>query len=260
MAIKLPEQINGYIPLPVKVTSEKVTGGVSSSTCHIIYVKKHQSKDSSDSADRSVFLVNLPTDTSSKALRDLCQQLGNVIMEDFQSTGGNNGVLELVDKTACKAFLSKARQAVKTQAIAWNNSQSLTGFLRYQTINRNCYKDVEELEEDVNLHMEAFARAEEARARQVETLSQEVDEDGFIKVINSKRKSLGGLVTAGTGAAAASDVSGSRKKKRSKEKADFYRFQIRDQKKQEMNQLLRRFHQDKLKVAQLKEQRRFKPY
>lgn len=256
MAVKLPEQINGYIPLPVKVTGEKVTGGASSSTYHIIYVKKHQSKDSSDSADRSVFLVNLPTDTSSKALRDLCQQLGNVIMEDFQSTGGNNGILELVDKTACKAFISKARQAVKSQTIAWNNSKSLTGSLRYQTINRNNYKDVEELEENVNFHMEAFARAEEARARQVETLSQEVDEDGFIKVINSKRKSLNGLATA----SAPADSSAPRKKKRSKEKADFYRFQIRDQKKQEMNQLLRRFHQDKLKVAQLKEQRRFKPY
>ena len=56
------------------------------------------------------------------------------------------------------------------------------------------------------------------------------------------------------------DATSGGKKKKSKEKKDFYRFQIREQKKQEMNSLLKRFKEDQDKIKDLKEKKRFKPY
>ena len=47
---------------------------------------------------------------------------------------------------------------------------------------------------------------------------------------------------------------------KSKEKQDFYRFQLRQRKKEEMNELLNKFKLDQEKVRMMKEKKRFRPY
>ena len=49
-------------------------------------------------------------------------------------------------------------------------------------------------------------------------------------------------------------------KMKSKEKQDFYRFQIRQRKKEEMNDLLNKFKMDQEKVRVMREKKRFRPY
>ena len=50
-----------------------------------------------------------------------------------------------------------------------------------------------------------------------------------------------------------------KKKKNNKEKEDFYRFQLRERKKAEMNDLLRKFKQDQERIRTMKEKKRFRP-
>lgn len=106
-----------------------------------------------------------------------------------------------------------------------------------------------------------FSKQEEERLEEVRELASMIDEDGFIKVVSSKRKSTTGL-SAPDKLLKADDIAEiqPKKKKRKKEKEDFYRFQIREQKKKEMNDLLKRFQDDKRKVEELKEKKRFNPY
>jgi ribosomal RNA-processing protein 7 len=115
-----------------------------------------------------------------------------------------------------------------------------------------------DLQQQVDEYMEAFAEAEEDKLREVHDAQTQVDDDGFTLVVGSKRKSLGGMAALRTSQDPIAEQSA--KKKRKKEKSDFYRFQIREQKKQEMNSLLKRFQDDKKKVDELRQKRRFNPY
>ncbi|CAD6986258.1 unnamed protein product [Tilletia controversa] len=51
-----------------------------------------------------------------------------------------------------------------------------------------------------------------------------------------------------------------RKKSKSKDLEDFYRFQTREKNREKLAQLRAKFQEDKVKVAKLKESRKFKPY
>lgn len=96
--------------------------------------------------------------------------------------------------------------------------------------------------------MSAFAEkeAENLRAR---ARRGEPDEDGFITVVR------GGRVAPARREEAAD---ASEKKQGKAENKDFYRFQMREVKKERHQQLLAKFEQDKKKVAERKGMRKFR--
>ncbi|CED83612.1 rRNA processing protein RRP7 [Phaffia rhodozyma] len=90
-----------------------------------------------------------------------------------------------------------------------------------------------------------------------------VDEDGFTLVVRGGKY---GRNLAGGGVGVASrdwernkeEIEG--KKKKSKELKDFYRWQVREAKREDLAQLRSKFEADKEKIEKLKGSRRFKPY
>ncbi|CAN6604363.1 ribosomal RNA-processing protein 7 [Trichomonascus vanleenenianus] len=247
--MKIPDQISGYITLPIKVGSKN-----KEPVYHVIYLKKHQSKDKAN--DRTVFAVNLPIDTTYDHIKQLCQSLGNTLPEEFTPIPGTTRAqIVMVDKSSCNRLLSKAKNhTTGNDAIVWPKPEA-NGSAYYLALNRNKYLDQEGLQEQVDAYMEEFERQEEEKQREVLMMSEQVDEEGFTTVVYSKRKSKEGMAAP----VKASDVQPEKKKKK-KEKEDFYRFQLREKKKSEMNNLLKRFQSDKEKVKELREKRRFKPY
>ncbi|KDQ15379.1 hypothetical protein BOTBODRAFT_158191 [Botryobasidium botryosum FD-172 SS1] len=87
-----------------------------------------------------------------------------------------------------------------------------------------------------------------------------VDEDGFTLVTRGGAygKTLGGGV--GVASKKFDPSAQEKKKKNKKEKERFYTFQLREKKRQEFMDLRQKFEEDKKKIAQLKESRRFRPY
>lgn len=89
-----------------------------------------------------------------------------------------------------------------------------------------------------------------------------LDEDGFIIVQRTSGKygRAGASADSGgsVGVAKANFKENDRKKSTGLE--DFYRFQLRERKREELAGLRRRFEEDKAKVEKLKAGRRFKPY
>ncbi|ODQ65546.1 hypothetical protein NADFUDRAFT_82588 [Nadsonia fulvescens var. elongata DSM 6958] len=255
--LKLPDNINGYLPVPVQV-GESASGDA---IYHFVYMRRHQAHSSTahgKNDERTVFAANLPADSTLSTIKAFCQGFGGSIVEKFirDDNVETNGQIILVDKAACNRVLSFAKKIVKGEAepFGWQG-EGLNGTEKYLDKYLQTFPEREGLQSHVDEYMQRFAKAEEQKLREVQKMVNRVDDDGFTLVVSSKRKSKGGI-----GAEAPVEEVVSKPKKRNPEKTDFYKFQIRQQKKEKMNDLLRKFKNDQEKVRQLKESRRFTPY
>lgn len=115
--------------------------------------------------------------------------------------------------------------------------------------------------EECNTVMEKFEDAEEADIRQREASKGQPDEDGFVTVsyasqsVGSKRE----LEERGR----KNGSKRTRKKKKvsgASELPDFYRYQMKEGRKQSLQDLRKRFEQDLAKVQKMKEEREYRPF
>ena len=91
-----------------------------------------------------------------------------------------------------------------------------------------------------------FNAAESARMLSLKRLRSEPDEDGFITVT---RREKGDVVEPET-----------KKINRAVNLEDFYKFQKREKREKKMEELRRKFEEDKIKIEKAKQGRKFKPY
>ncbi|GMG38554.1 unnamed protein product [Ambrosiozyma monospora] len=177
-------------------------------------------------------------------------------------------IVTFLDKQACNLALSNVKKLIGSSSLkkhipSWttatedNNSIPISGLKKY-TASRKL--DPKQLSLQVAQAMQEFTEREHRAAEEVEEMRELVDEDGFTLVVGSHRKTknsiLGGLKKKSDLLADAGKV----KKMKKKEKQDFYRFQIRERKKMEMSELLKKFKEDQERVKVMKEKRKFKPY
>ncbi|KAG0053146.1 Ribosomal RNA-processing protein 7 [Gryganskiella cystojenkinii] len=110
----------------------------------------------------------------------------------------------------------------------------------------------------VDDYMEKFERSEYEAQQAALARHNVMDEDGFTLVTRagSKGHNSDGVITIQ--AAKADEVKNLKPKK--KELQDFYRFQMREAKRDKLVDLRRKFEEDKQKIEALKVNRRFKPY
>ena len=94
--------------------------------------------------------------------------------------------------------------------------------------------------------MTQYSALEAERAQQAARLRQVPDEDGFITVTRGGR----------TGPARQEDAQAAAEKQKSKQGLqDFYRFQTREARKKAQGELLRKFEEDRKRVAEMKRKR-----
>lgn len=115
----------------------------------------------------------------------------------------------------------------------------------------------EELQTAVEVYMTAFAEAEAARSRKLARQRQMPDEDGFVTVTRGGRTGPARILEA------QEKMEELKKKEEEKRESmgNFYRFQVREKKKQRAGELVKRFEDDRRKVEEMREQRgrRFRP-
>ena len=118
---------------------------------------------------------------------------------------------------------------------------------------------IESLKAQVDAAMALFAEAEEKEKREAERIRNMPDEDGFVTVTRGKgrRTNMDGQ---GASVMPLRTEDAQQLKPKDHTLVDFYRFQKREQKRNELAELRRKFDQDKQKIAALKEKRKFKPY
>jgi ribosomal RNA-processing protein 7 len=278
-----------------------------------IYLRPHAPKIPTESDSRSLFLVNVPIDTTATHLRGVFTSLlgvgrvEDVTFEhekkaiiskeiallntagqknkkrkrgaeevDLVSQGlppiwdrdlrksGSTAVVVLVDEKNVENALKAIRKLHKSgKEMNWpiwgegiEDKVPALGSARYVAHQKLRYPDPQVLQRNVDAFMTAFNLAEEEKAKQAKKARNVPDEDGFVTVTRGGR----------VGPARREEAEEKRKEVEEREKrkresmGNFYRFQIREKRKEQQGELVRRFEEDRRKVEGMRERRgKFRP-
>lgn len=172
---------------------------------------------------------------------------------DIHRSGGT-AVVRFVDRASAEMALREARRAVKARKdITWDTNISdkipLLGSSRYLAHNKLRYPDPDVLQSSVDAFMAAYTAQEAERARQLARQRSVPDEDGFVTVTRGGRN-----------APAREDQTKAKedelkKRKKNRVRDDFYRFQVREKKKEQAMDLVKGFEEDRRKVEAMRRRR-----
>jgi hypothetical protein len=165
-------------------------------------------------------------------------------------TSGATAIIVFVDRPSMELSLKNAKRAVKTgQKVIWReglHSAEYLGLRRYQQYNELHFPPRRDLLRSVDGYMSAYAQMEEARSQENAKKRQMPDEDGFV------------TVTRGPKAGFATEQAKEQvEKKKAKDEglADFYRFQMRERRREQHDTMLKKFDDDKRRVAEMRAKR-----
>ncbi|KDO20915.1 hypothetical protein SPRG_14146 [Saprolegnia parasitica CBS 223.65] len=216
-----------------------------------IYVTKHTAKsdgagETELAADRTAYVVNLPRHTSVESLTALLARVGPIqhVALGTESPGvATNAHVVFKDKASLTKLLKlSALPATEDDAASEPMDVVEAAKAAYQAARPG----LQALKNDADEFMMNFDAEEEAERKEREEMKNRIDDDGFQMVVNTKRKRQ-----------EAAELLPFRKKQKSKELTDFYRFQLREKKR---GQTLReRFDEDRQMVDKLKKANKFKP-
>ena len=164
---------------------------------------------------------------------------------------GATAIVVFVDRPSMELTLKAARKVAKTgQEIVWgggiDEKLAKLGLQKYQKFNQLRYPSQRELLRSVDGYMTTYAQMEEARSKEHARKRQVPDEEGFVTVT---RGSKGGLRKEDAEELAL------KQKAKAKGVENFYRFQMREKRKENQEEMLRKFQDDKRKVEEMRRRR-----
>jgi ribosomal RNA-processing protein 7 len=169
---------------------------------------------------------------------------------------GSSAVVKLADEKSVERVLKAISKLQKTRNYPkWGEGVpekfSILGSSWFKAHGRLTYPDKDAVEQAVNSFFVMFDRKEQEAAELAKRLRNEPDEDGFVTVTRGARNAP----------ARRDEAEEARRKmldkadKKKAELSNFYRFQLREQKKAEQTELLKRFDEDKKKISAMREKR-----
>ncbi|KAG1448337.1 hypothetical protein G6F56_008971 [Rhizopus delemar] len=252
------EDFQGFKVLPIKVTD---------SVRHYIYMRKHQSQNSAQdqNADRTLFLLNLPVDTTDRHLRKIFKaqtiteiKYGSEPYPEFRQLHTSGSSAHVVFKKKSEANDALNMQRVEKKWAKDSENDQPLGFSRYTLKHTLSRPDPKILQEQVDTFMKKFKEDEYRKERETLERMNQMDDDGFTVVVRHKKnKTTDGSISV---SAVSSDMAETIRAKPKKELHNFYRFQTREKKLNELSELRRKFEEDKAKISKLKQSRKFRPY
>ncbi|PWY77119.1 ribosomal small subunit assembly protein [Aspergillus heteromorphus CBS 117.55] len=299
--MKTDLEIAGFGILPLRFPE---SAGHSKPATHYLYLRAHEPRIPDVDTPRSMFIVNVPVDTTETHLRHLfgtqlsagriervefeaaqtkkkgmqATPQGNIAtskkrkrvtadelqsqLDDitFPSTwdrqlqkSGAHAIVVFADKPSMEASLKAARRAAKKNTpIVWGEGIEdripALGLSRYVAHTQRRYPERAELLRTVNDYMTVFTQVAETRKREEARRAQEPDEDGFITVTSGPK-------LASTAHEDEAKQLIEKQKQKSLGLEDFYRFQSREKRKEVQNRLLRKFDDDRKKLADMKQRK-----
>lgn len=202
------------------------------------------------------------TDSTEDIWLDLTKLTSDLPLDNTDETASklpkNCAIVTFIDKSSfLLAFNSLKKLSSNASVSTWPMKEITTSYFL------NIYKlkvlDKEKLSEEVAQALKDFDNAEQESIENLQNQASLVDEDGFQLVVGSHRKTKAGILGK-QNLASTVESEKAKSKMKKKEKQDFYRFQLRQRKKEEMNELLSKFKADQEKVRLMREKKRFRPY
>ncbi|CAJ0647567.1 19335_t:CDS:2 [Entrophospora sp. SA101] len=262
----------GFKVLPIEVSYHSNLNDKDSliSANHYCYFKQHEShtnnnkNDDNLPADKTLFITNLPVDATELHIKELFKECGIIKKVRihktagspahiiFQSSDGLSKALNMVQK---RRIWSAIDEKVKEKGEKHVPKLGLSKWIQeYYSL----YTDPKDLQAKIDDFMLNFEKTEQKKRKELEERLNKPDEDGFITVTRVGKRSVNTDGKISVTAIKPEDVKNLKPK--NKELDDFYRFQLRETKRNKLVELRKKFEEDKQKIAKLKESRGFKPY
>jgi len=125
---------------------------------------------------------------------------------------------------------------------------------------RSSQIDPIQLRKEVDTHMDEYDKRESEMKKRIESMRNVPDEEGWITIPKKKSKLSASQDIKVTPSAISTSVGIIDNKDKIKILNNFYRFQKRENKREALTELRRKFEEDKKRIAKLKENRKFRPY
>ena len=307
-------KIGEYVILPVSIPP---TPAYPKNTTHTLYLRPHAPKIPTPSDERSLFIVNVPIDSTAAHFRAVFAALvgagkvedvtfdherkaavpskevavvgkaskkrkrGPEAAADGAATelpqiwdrelrrSGSTAVVVFVDAKLVELVLKAVRKLHKSSKkekespwLVWGEGLEeklpKLGSARYLAHHRLQYPDAAVLRMNVDAFMTEFNRKEEEKAKREKRMRNLPDEDGFVTVTRGGRTDPARTEEAEQKKREMEERE--RKKREELQSAGFYRFQVREQRKAEQGELVKKFEEDRKRVGAMKEKRgRFRP-
>lgn len=184
------------------------------------------------------------------------EEVGNLpeVWDRETHRSGGTAVVTFVDKPSAELALKEARRAVKQgRDIIWRTEVEgrvpPLGTARYLAHHKLRYPDPTVLQESVDAFMTAFSAQEAARAKSLARQRSVPDAEGFITVTR------GGRAGPAREEEAKAKEEELRKRDKNRVKEDFYRFQVREKRKEQAKDLVKGFEDDRRRLEEMRKRR-----
>lgn len=268
------ETIDGFVVLKVKYKPN-------SSVVRDVFVKEHVCHPAIPEKPnaRTLLAINLPPFVDDFCVRHLFGNCGKIVNIFFQSQ--INPLSPTVRKSQYfdrkdESFCYKVCYVVFTSAAAVKNavhlSQSskvlafrpnedsekhLVGLKAMKKSYNETIISMDDMQKEINQFMEIYDQRVEKEKTKARELDGVPDEEGWIKVTKySKKRHLANSLANDSKIV---EKHNKRRKKSQNELQNFYKFQMKDKKFENLKQLKQRFEDDKKKLMAMKAQRKFRP-
>ncbi|XP_042857343.1 ribosomal RNA-processing protein 7 homolog A-like isoform X2 [Penaeus japonicus] len=240
-----------------------------SKTTHQLLWKQHivRTYDEHKPAERTLFVVNVPPYATESAFKKVFSRYGKVLNVQFykKPTSGAPQLTKFPNldpvqpvtgfKVAYVVFSSPAsvqKAMAKSSTVLTLSSQENSvpsGIKKWSAMYNNSFVSKTVLAKEIQNVMEDFDQRKEAE----KSGNTDPDEDGWVTVINTKKKPRQIKVDE-------LKQKRSRKKKKQQQLVNFYGFQERQTKMDHLAQLRKKFEEDKKRISQMRASRKFRPY
>ncbi|XP_072764535.1 ribosomal RNA-processing protein 7 homolog A [Anoplolepis gracilipes] len=228
-----------------------------SSEKHQLFFKEHSVRNQEPEYPRNqtLFVLNVPPYATIDCLKHSFAKLcGDVNFITFSKTKGFKTAYIVFKK---ESSLDKAMELSEDCVITLNGDENtcLTGLRKWCKEYNNSLCDEQITKKEVVEYLTLYDKQIEDRAK--EQIAEE-DDDGWVTVAGGKKR--GQFAPSRKESTIGKVKQKEEQRKKKKQLLNFYTFQIRETKKQNLAELRKKFELDKKKLQELRLKRTFKPF
>ncbi|XP_012284722.1 ribosomal RNA-processing protein 7 homolog A [Orussus abietinus] len=247
-----------FKPLWLKYDEENVN-------CHQIFFKEHsvRKQEPEHPEGKTLFVLNIPpyatTDALKRALESVCGPVATVTFAkqyEREKNSFKTGYIVFKNESGLKEALSLPDDYIlilQTQL-----SPIPTGIMKWCKEYNDSIQDEAVIKKEIYDYVQKYDERIANRLAKEKAIEEGEDNEGWVTV--TSRKKRGQFALSRKESAISKIQSKEEEKTRKKQLLNFYSFQIREAKKQNLAELRKKFELDKKKLQQLKSKRTFKPF
>ncbi|XP_033121533.1 ribosomal RNA-processing protein 7 homolog A-like [Anneissia japonica] len=261
----------GFRAYPIKFNRESDAG-------HVMYFKQHISREPAEFelSSRMIFVINVPPYCTQECLERLfgsCGKIETVLIQQAPRMSPSSAKLEDSQYFPSREQMTGFRVAYVTyedpgslerlnkmnfkepKFLSTPSSPIATGLEKWCKEYRDQRPKIDLLQKEIDDFMLGYDKNKKIEDEK-QKAEEEADDEGWITV--SRKGAKPGI--ARTEKNQTRTLAKEIKKRKRKELVNFYTFQMRESKREHIAELRKKFEEDKLRIAEMKAARKFKPY